>query len=76
MKSYRRYDIIRKMAKNKKNGQKAGLIIEIISLLFIFLAIFSLITCSAMIRLTPRGPTYLQPATKPITSAAAWGLSG
>lgn len=32
------------MAKNKKNGQKTGLIIEIISLLLIFLTIFSLIS--------------------------------
>jgi S-DNA-T family DNA segregation ATPase FtsK/SpoIIIE len=32
------------MAKNKKNGQKTGLIVEIISLLLIFFAIFSLIS--------------------------------
>ncbi|MDD8021280.1 MAG: DNA translocase FtsK [Acidobacteriota bacterium] len=43
------------MAKNKKNGQKSGLFIEIISLFFIFLAVFSLIS---LISYDPADPSW------------------
>ncbi|HOJ26988.1 MAG TPA: DNA translocase FtsK 4TM domain-containing protein, partial [Candidatus Saccharicenans sp.] len=43
------------MAKNKKNGQKTSPVVEIISLVFIFLAIFSLIS---LISYDPADPSW------------------
>ena len=43
------------MAKNKKNGQKTSLVVEIISLVFVFLAIFSLIS---LISYDPADPSW------------------
>lgn len=44
------------MAKNKKNGQKSSPVVEIISLVFIFLAIFSLIS---LISYDPADPSWI-----------------
>jgi len=62
------------MAKNKKNGQKTGLIIEIISLLLIFLAIFSLISLFGYDPADASWANIPPAATRPTTSAAASGL--